>query len=301
MATENPVVIEGDTIVDALRNNVRRIPDRPALRTRDGRRLGDDDLCRLRPGGGRGHRRARRARHRSRPARRDLLEQSRGVAPRRSRDPGERQRDRARVPDELGRAGRAHSRARRSHRVLRREPRAGRPHPRSEGRSAEARPARRVRGRRSPRRPVRARLRAVAHDRRGASRARARPVRRARRRGDARGARHARVHERHHRPAEGRDGEPRQHHVDAPELGGARAHRRGRAAAVVPSAESHRRAHDERLRLGRGRRRDLVRRAASRRSPKTFATAGRRCSSRCRACGRSSTKPSPRSSTRRTG
>jgi len=36
MEASNSIVIEGDTIVDALRNNVRRIPDRPALRTKSG-------------------------------------------------------------------------------------------------------------------------------------------------------------------------------------------------------------------------------------------------------------------------
>ena len=36
MNTTNPFLIEADTIVDALRNDVRRIPDRPALRSRSG-------------------------------------------------------------------------------------------------------------------------------------------------------------------------------------------------------------------------------------------------------------------------
>ena len=38
---EGSLRIEGDTIVDAFRHNVRRIPDRPALRTPGRRRVGD--------------------------------------------------------------------------------------------------------------------------------------------------------------------------------------------------------------------------------------------------------------------
>ena len=44
MQPAKDVHIEGDTIVGALRNNVRRIPNRPALRSRVDERVGDDEL-----------------------------------------------------------------------------------------------------------------------------------------------------------------------------------------------------------------------------------------------------------------
>ena len=155
MEVRPSVQIEGDTIVDAFRNTVRRIPESARAPSPRREPVGGDDLGRLRPRRRRGHRRARRAGHRIGPAGRDLLQQPGRVAPRRLRDARQRQRDRAPVSDQLVGTGRIHPRPRRGARLLRREPRAGGQDPRSQRSAAQARPRRRLRRRRAARRSVR--------------------------------------------------------------------------------------------------------------------------------------------------
>ena len=82
---ERMLRIEGDTIVDAFRNTVRRIPDRPALRRRVGSRwemLTWADYGRAVSEVTAG---LSRAGNRSRPAGRHLLQQPGRVAPGRLR------------------------------------------------------------------------------------------------------------------------------------------------------------------------------------------------------------------------
>ena len=293
MNTAASVRIEGDTIVDAFRENLRRLPDRPALRRRVG--AGWETLTWADYGTAvqRGHRRARRARDRARRARRDLLQQPGRVARRRLRLARQRQRDRAAVPDQRSRAGGLHPRPRRGPRVLRREPRPARPGSSRSGTSCPSSTASSSSTTASAS-TIRssssfAELRAVG---RGPPPARARPVRHPGRRGVGRSGRHPRLHERHDGAAQGGDDHPRQHHVDDPQLRVAVPDPRGRAAPVVPAAEPHRRADDQRLRSrspSAARRGSL---AAWPRSPRTSATAARRCSSPCPGCGRSSRRRS---------
>ena len=75
----------------------------------------------------------------------------------------------------------------------------------------------------------------------------------------ARRAGDARVHERHDRAAQRGDDQPCQHHVDAPQLRGRGGRPRGRTLPVLPALEPHRRAHDQRLSPGGRRWRYLVR------------------------------------------
>ncbi len=205
---------------------------------------------RRRPGGARG---------RPRWARRHPVRQPRRVAPGGPGDALERERDRARLPDELRGPDRPHPRSLRGDRLLRGHPRpAGQAHggarPAAGTQAADPR-----RGRPAGRGLVRARLRRSArrrHQPPGAaprSRLRARPQR------PARGPRHDRLHEWCLRTPQGGHALACEPHVDAAQRDPRLRHPRGRTPVVVPAPQPHRRADDGRVPAHRRRRRDLVR------------------------------------------
>ena len=167
----------------------------------------------------------------------------------------QRLRDRAALPDKRAGAGGLHPRPRRSAGVLRRERRTAREDlaARTGSRSSTASSSSRTAGASTTRHRDFAELRAVGRPASSVIRA----VRGSCRRSVGRPGRHARVHERHDRPPKGDDDHPRQRHVDDPQLFAVRSARPSASCRSCP--QPHRRAHDERPRADRRRRRDVVR------------------------------------------